>query len=160
MEYEMTDINTHLTSAFSNADKNILKSKLMKYHEKLPNGCWQWKRSVTKSGYGMIEIQGISIYIHRASMLVFKPEEYSDILLVLHKCNNRKCINPDHLYSGTGSDNNRDSAQSGGYESRVKTHCHKGHEYTPENTYIEPASGHKRCKICLQAKELFYQSMR
>ena len=35
-----------------------------------------------------------------------------------------------------------------GNQYELKTHCKRGHEYTPENTYVEPGAGHRRCRTC------------
>ena len=130
-----------------------LKEKLLKYHEKLPNGCWRWTRSVSSSGYGFIQDKGIQYAAHRASMMIFKPLEYKTFLMVLHKCNYPRCINPDHLYCGTGSDNQKDSVKSGTHGESSKTYCVHGHEYTAENTYIVPSTGYRECRKCRQINE-------
>jgi hypothetical protein len=47
-------------------------------------------------------------------------------------------------------DKNRTGAGKGGHQ-RAKTHCPQGHEYTPENTYVQPGGG-RQCRICIRIR--------
>lgn len=62
----------------------------------------------------------------------------------LHKCNIGNCINEEHLYEGTPSQNQIDRYDNDP-NYRDKTHCPKGHEYTQSNIYHH---GGRRCKQC------------
>lgn len=79
------------------------------------DGCWVWKKK-SKQGYGKdIKIQTAQdkslekdiYYIrpHRASYYKYN-NEYPE--LIRHKCNNKRCVNPDHLESGSHSQNSKD----------------------------------------------------
>ena len=70
-------------------------------------GCWDWQRSKTRNGYGHVRVGKKLKSSHRISYEVFLGEIGSN-LNVLHKCDNRGCCNPDHLFLGTHSDNMRD----------------------------------------------------
>lgn len=79
--------------------------------------CWLWQGAVGKNGYGM----GFSIVgghggkgvgAHRASYMIFIGP-IPDDLFVLHKCDNRRCVNPKHLFLGTHQDNMNDMRRKG-----------------------------------------------
>lgn len=58
----------------------------------------------------------------------------------------------DNLYWGTPSQNGLDAVKNGRSWKAQITHCPQGHEYTEENTYIVPSSGHRMCRACIKAK--------
>lgn len=73
------------------------------------NGCWEWQGCKNKEGYGRIYVYSrVYMYTHRASFEVYHGRTVVQGLHVLHKCNNPKCINPNHLYEGTPKDNYQD----------------------------------------------------
>ena len=73
--------------------------------------CWEWQAS-TESGYGRIGINGKLILAHRLSWHIHNGK-IPDKTCVLHKCDNRLCVNPTHLFLGTRLDNNKDRQAKG-----------------------------------------------
>lgn len=73
--------------------------------------CWLWKLSVGNHGYGQCGWNGRMTTAHRLSHCIFKGDPGS--LFVLHKCRNRRCCNPEHLYAGTQLDNFHDMLKDG-----------------------------------------------
>lgn len=76
------------------------------------NGCWLWTGGIESNGYGRTTYEGKAWWVHRLSYEVHKgpiPEGH----LVCHACDVRSCINPDHLFTGSIADNQRDMKLKG-----------------------------------------------
>ena len=79
----------------------------------VPCGCWLWQASSkNKKGYGSISLNGRVTTAHRASYEAFVGPVPTG-LMVLHHCDTRSCVNPEHLFLGTAKDNDVDRASKG-----------------------------------------------
>lgn len=107
------------------------------------NTCWLWMGSHTVAGYGIVMRKGRIIYAHRVSYeMVNGPIPKG--LEIDHMCNTPVCVNPAHLRAVTHRENIMRS-NPGGFNA-AKKHCPKGHEYSPENTYVY--KGRRNCRAC------------
>jgi hypothetical protein len=71
------------------------------------NECWEWQASRNSKGYGCFSVDGIIKLAHRVSFELANGD-IPEGLFVLHKCDNRLCVNPVHLFLGSHIDNMRD----------------------------------------------------
>jgi len=76
-------------------------------------GCWVWSGASTKFGYGVMGGPNRTVlYAHRVSHEIHKGEIPTGFV-VMHKCDNPKCVNPDHLCVGTHAENIKDCIAKG-----------------------------------------------
>lgn len=77
-----------------------------------PNGdCWHWTARVDGHGYGEIKVAGRYKKAHRLAL--FGPDGMGDERFACHRCDNPRCVNPDHLFPGEAVDNVRDMHAKG-----------------------------------------------
>lgn len=120
-------------------------------------GCWLYQGYLHTRGYGQDAYRGKSVKVHRKTYELIHGVTLTRDQYVCHSCDVKRCCNPDHLWLGDTSSNMLDFVVKGKHYWRNKTHCPKGHEYTPENTYVRPASagqraGSRACRECTRIR--------
>lgn len=130
-----------------------------KIEKKAPNECWEWKGSFQTTGYGNIEVKGKRFLPHRISYVIHN-EDIKEGMFICHRCDNRKCVNPNHLFQGSHHDNMQDCYNKGraafqstdpnkwdiGSLRRDLEYCKRGHLFDEANTGIQTKG--RYCKIC------------
>ena len=137
-----------------------------KYIPEPNSGCWLWTGSASNER-AHFWFDGKLHPASRISWMLKHGEMPPKELLVCHTCDIGYCVNPNHLFLSTASDNMRDMARKGraylqkyperskvGDMNRSKTHCKHGHPLTEDNIYIESNSGHRGCKTCKNLRNI------
>lgn len=121
-------------------------------------GCTLWKNAVSSSGYGSWFFRGKVQQAHRVAWIKTNGE-IPHGMHVLHRCDNKLCINVSHLFLGTHADNMRDMKNKGRAVSpnTFKTHCPQGHIYSEDNTYVD-SKGWRKCRTCVLKRARRYHA--
>lgn len=107
----MSDSNTGYVSPYPESVKHRFE---MKFKKGNPNECWEWLASRNNHGYGKMAVDntGKLEYSHRLSYKLYKGD-IPDGMVVMHSCDNKGCVNPNHLGLGTTKQNIRSAATNG-----------------------------------------------
>ena len=120
-----------------------LEDRFWRYACPDPNtGCWHWSGVYDKrpsKGYGYIKTLGKQRLAHRVAYELFRGP-IPDGLQLDHLCQEKGCVNPDHLEILTNRENSLRYRQT-------ITHCPKGHAYDEQNTHINKV-GARVCRAC------------
>lgn len=111
--------NPRFSTAFRTAP---LLERFHKSYVKNGDGCWNWIGTLTtfnkKWRYGLIAENRKDKLAHRVSW-EFHNGVIPEGMDICHKCDNTKCVNPEHLFLGTQADNNRDRDNKGRMYSKL-----------------------------------------
>ena|SRR5215475_7549639 len=130
---------------FSRRNRNApVTLEYLKSRCKVVDGCWIWQGAKTR-GYACIGI-GKIYYAHIIAYELAGNPAPPPKHELHHKCQQRACINPEHLELLSSTEHRRISIEARG----LKSACKHGHPYTEGSFYTSYASGYlqRRCKIC------------
>jgi hypothetical protein len=139
------------------------------------SGCWEMNASHDRDGYAQFHKSKNLYKAHRISYEWHKGKIPAG-LTIDHLCENKGCVNPEHLEAVTREENgsrhnakgykkwwvalsdddkaafvenvSKKASQVAATKKLAATHCRRGHEWKLETTYITPGSGHRRCEVC------------
>lgn len=106
-------------------------------------GCWLWTGALDRAGYGQVRHGGRTTSAHQAVFELLRGQGAGELD---HTCRRRSCVNPDHLERVSHRENMRRGKGFAGENAR-KTHCKRGHAFTPENTRAH-GDGNRACREC------------
>lgn len=126
-----------------------------------PDACWTWRGHTSTDGYGVFGKNSERAHRVAYELMVREIPEGMNVDHTCHNhdescaggvgCRHRRCVNPAHLEAVTQRENVLRSRHTMPHHNAAKTHCRRGHAYTPENTYSRrTAKGYARreCKTC------------
>jgi hypothetical protein len=101
-----------VTSAYSTKFLERFWARVVRSGE--PDGCWEWHGPLSAGGYGKIRLEGTRKFssTHRLAYII-QVGPIPKRKLVLHQCDNRRCLRESHLFVGTQKDNIRDMFAKG-----------------------------------------------
>lgn len=115
--------------------------------------CWVWKAYKDEKGYGIFHLEGAK-KAHRIAYEFIKGPIRRGFEID-HLCENKSCVNPDHLEQVTTRVNTHRAKNTIAHKNASKTHCPKGHAYISENLIISNNgyNGARRCRTCKNEQE-------
>ena len=111
-----------------------IRSFWNKVNIKSEKECWEWIGAFRPNGYGIFKTKDKNHSSHRLSYELVNGLISDNNMKVCHKCDNRKCVNPNHLFLGTQSDNMKDCYNKGRMFIPIGDRFEKGN--IPPNTLI------------------------
>jgi hypothetical protein len=112
--------------------QNTSQTFWSRVHRDGPHGCWEYSGKPNKNGYCEFGLDGKRHYAHRTAYALTFPE-WDGTGHVLHHCDNRRCVNPLHLFNGSDADNVADMVAKGRARGAPRGLLHPDAKLTPED---------------------------
>lgn len=92
-----------------------MKSVIERFDSKIEKtkDCWNWIGAIKKDGYGQFSLSSEKSFLAHRFSWILNNGDIPKTLCILHKCDNKKCVNPKHLFIGTNQDNSNDMCKKG-----------------------------------------------
>ena len=118
--------------------------------------CWRWIGAIGRHGYGNFLAEGQYLRAHCWAYEHLRAD-IPDGLVIDHLCRNQWCVNPWHLEPVTQAVNVQrgDSAEARRAQCAAIRRCRNGHEFIPENTYVDKR-GWRSCVTCRRSAQARY----
>lgn len=115
--------------------------------------CWTWTASKDSQGYGQFGT-GEGKKVIKAYRWAWENDggEHVPRMHLDHLCRNPTCVRPSHLELVTHRENLMRGSTIPAINA-AKTHCPRGHEYSPDNVYLDPRRNHRHCRLCLKLNQ-------
>lgn len=155
---DLTSLLPPLTGSKRLPDEIYNKRWLMRVRARCirtESGCLEWPGTVQGNGYGSTSYRHKTKSIHRVLYQLVHGVSLPSSVDVCHTCDNRRCVEITHLWVGTRQENLQDCRQKNRHFLSAKTHCKRGHEFTPENTEYKSFYGKymlRHCKACSRGR--------
>jgi hypothetical protein len=108
---------THGSVGFKKHARGTLEERFWNFvDKKSEDECWHWTGQILLNGYGRISVGAKGLgndLAHRVSWKLANKQEIPEKMVVMHKCDNPKCVNPSHLSIGTYKENTQDMIAKG-----------------------------------------------
>lgn len=131
----------------------LILARLMEQSRMVESGCREYTGYIHPTGYGMSIFKAKNWRTHRLMWMAVHGRRLIGRERIMHSCDNRRCIHPNHLILGTQKLNIIDAVQKGRQFHRAKTHCPQGHAYA-EHAHFHMTkdprqfSPWRTCKMC------------
>lgn len=127
-----------------------------------PEGCWLWTGALDNNGYGQIQAtrngKKQPVKAHRIAWELLHEVELPPDLCVMHMCDVRSCVNPDHLQVGSVGANNTDMALKGRHANSLLDTCSNGHPF--DDVVMSRGRPTRICRQCRREANRRYRSRR